>query len=61
MVDQLTFMLLREVAKLAARSLEGDEKTGANIILKALEAPLKTIAYNAGLGGRCYHQQGTRV
>ena len=40
----------KEVAKLAA-SLEGDEKTGANIILKALEAPLMTIAYNAGLEG----------
>jgi chaperonin GroEL len=40
----------KEVAKLAA-GLEGDEKTGANIILKALEAPLFTIAYNAGLEG----------
>lgn len=40
----------KEVAKLAA-SLEGDEKTGANIILKALEAPLRRIAENAGLEG----------
>ncbi len=32
-------------------SLDGDEKTGANIILKALESPLRTIAYNAGLEG----------
>ena len=40
----------KEVAKLAA-TLEGDEKTGANIILKALEAPLMTISYNAGLEG----------
>lgn len=40
----------KEVAKLAA-SLEGDEKTGANIILKALEAPLFRIAANAGLEG----------
>ena len=40
----------KEVAKLAA-TLEGDEKTGANIILKALEAPLSTIAHNAGLEG----------
>ncbi len=40
----------KEVAKMAA-TLEGDEKTGANIILKALEAPLKTIAQNAGLEG----------
>ncbi|MBE5961745.1 MAG: chaperonin GroEL [Lachnospiraceae bacterium] len=40
----------KEVAKLAA-GLEGDEKTGANIILKALEAPLNCIALNAGLEG----------
>ena len=40
----------KEVAKLADK-LEGDEKTGANIILKALEAPLYTIATNAGLEG----------
>ena len=40
----------KEVAKLAA-GLEGDEKTGANIILKALEAPLFRIAANAGLEG----------
>ena len=31
--------------------LEGDEKTGARIVLKALEAPMYTIAYNAGLEG----------
>jgi chaperonin GroEL len=31
--------------------LEGDEKTGANIVLKALEAPLYNIAVNAGLKG----------
>ena len=40
----------KKVAALAA-NWEGDEKTGANIILKALEAPLTTIAYNAGLEG----------
>ena len=40
----------KEVAKLAA-SLEGDERTGANIILAALEAPLRCIATNAGLEG----------
>ncbi len=40
----------KEVAKLAA-TLEGDEKTGANIILAALEAPLRCIATNAGLEG----------
>lgn len=31
--------------------LDGDEKTGAKIVLKALESPLFTIAYNAGLEG----------
>ncbi len=40
----------KEVAKLA-ESLEGDEKTGANIILKALESPLHHIVANAGLEG----------
>ena len=40
----------KEVAKLAV-SLEGDEKTGAQIVLKALEAPLYHIAANAGLEG----------
>lgn len=32
-------------------SLDGDEKTGAKIILKALEAPVRQIAENAGLEG----------
>ncbi len=32
-------------------SLDGDEKTGARIILKALEAPVRQIAENAGLEG----------
>ena len=35
----------------AVENLEGDEKTGAQIVLKALEAPLNQIAENAGLGG----------
>ncbi len=30
---------------------QGDEKTGANIVLKALEAPIRQIAYNAGIEG----------
>ncbi|MDD6334006.1 MAG: chaperonin GroEL [Clostridia bacterium] len=34
-----------------ADSLQGDEKTGAEIVAKALEAPLYTIASNAGLEG----------
>ena len=40
----------KEVAKLA-ETLEGDEKTGVKIVLKALEAPLFHIAANAGLEG----------
>ena len=41
---------IKKVEKLAA-TLEGDEKTGANIIIKALEAPLFHIVANAGLEG----------
>ena len=40
----------KKVAELV-ESLEGDEKTGAYVILKALEAPLFHIAANAGLEG----------
>ncbi|MBD5392868.1 MAG: chaperonin GroEL [Lachnospiraceae bacterium] len=40
----------KEVAKLAD-TLEGDEKTGAQIVLKALESPLYHIVANAGLEG----------
>ena len=40
----------KEVAKLAD-ALEGDEKTGAQLVLKALEAPLYHIVANAGLEG----------
>ena len=40
----------KKVSVLAA-SLSGDEKTGANVVLKALESPLYHIAANAGLEG----------
>jgi len=40
----------KKVAKVV-ETLEGDEKTGAQIVLKALEAPLFHIAANAGLEG----------
>ncbi|MBR5636801.1 MAG: chaperonin GroEL, partial [Pseudobutyrivibrio sp.] len=40
----------KKVAELAD-SLSGDERTGANVIVKALEAPLFYIAANAGLEG----------
>ena len=37
--------------KETVEGLDGDEKTGANIVLKALEAPIRQIAINAGLEG----------
>jgi len=37
--------------------LEGDEKTGASIILRSLEEPLRQLAYNAGLEGSVVVQQ----
>ena len=40
----------KEVAKLAD-TMQGDEKTGANIVLKALESPLFHIVANAGMEG----------
>lgn len=39
-----------EVAKLL-KTVKGDEKTGVEIIIKALEEPVKQIAFNAGLEG----------
>ncbi len=45
--------LLNVVDKVRAvvESLEGDEKTGAQIVLKSLEAPVRQIAINAGVDG----------
>ena len=40
-----------ENVKALTDSLDGDEKTGANIVLKALEEPIRQIAKNAGLEG----------
>ncbi len=48
--DLHTFMHPRRLQNWLA-TLEGDEKTGANVILKALEAPLFHISANAGLEG----------
>ena len=42
--------VISEVAKLT-EILEGDEETGVKIVLKALEAPVRQIAENAGLDG----------
>ena len=49
--DLLISTAAKEVAKIVAVTLDGDEKTGANVVLKALEAPLLRIAANAGLEG----------
>jgi chaperonin GroEL len=43
--------LLQAVSALDGLQLEGDEKTGANIIRRAIEEPLRQIANNAGLEG----------
>ena len=40
-----------DAVKAALDKLEGDERTGANIIVRALEEPLRQLAYNAGLEG----------
>jgi chaperonin GroEL len=48
-----------DVDKLAS-SLKGDEATGAKIVSKALEEPLKWIAINAGLEGSIMVQQAER-
>jgi chaperonin GroEL len=43
--------LLNAVASVKLDTLEGDERTGAAIIVRALEEPLRQLAYNAGLEG----------
>src|SRR6202049_3632721 len=40
-----------DAVRKAVESIEGDERTGAAIILKALEEPLRQLAYNGGLEG----------
>jgi chaperonin GroEL len=40
-----------DAVKTAVESLEGDEATGSRIILRALEEPLRQLAFNAGLEG----------
>ncbi len=40
-----------DTAKKGFETLEGDEKTGAAIILRSLEEPVRQLAYNAGLEG----------
>src|SRR5207244_12951286 len=43
--------LLQAAAAIKVDALEDDEKTGAKIVLRALEEPLRQIAENAGLEG----------
>jgi chaperonin GroEL len=43
--------LLNAAAAITLDDFEGDERTGAQIILRALEEPLRQLAYNAGLEG----------
>ncbi|MGL4819210.1 MAG: chaperonin GroEL, partial [Bacilli bacterium] len=43
--------LMNVYSKVAALELTGDEQTGVNIVLRALEAPVRQIATNAGLEG----------
>ncbi|WP_147536237.1 chaperonin GroEL [Bacillus marasmi] len=43
--------LLNVYNKVAAIEAQGDEATGVNIVLRAMEEPLRTIAHNAGLEG----------
>ncbi len=45
------YLLGAKAAAKVAEGLEGDEKTGANAVAKALEAPVMQIAANAGLQG----------
>jgi len=40
-----------DAVKATLEAMEGDEKTGAKIIIRALEEPLRQLAYNAGLEG----------
>lgn len=43
--------LVNVISVVAALELEGDEATGRNIVLRALEEPVRQIAYNAGYEG----------
>src|SRR4029079_18230536 len=46
-----------DAVKGAFAKSEGDEKTGAQIIMRALEEPLRQLAFNAGLEGSVVVQQ----
>ena len=46
-----TYIKIIEHLKEQTKNLTGDEKTGANIVAKALEAPVRQIAHNTGVDG----------
>tara|TARA_B100000676_G_scaffold313507_1_gene395756 strand:+ start:15997 stop:17619 length:1623 start_codon:yes stop_codon:yes gene_type:complete len=47
----VTLLRAQEAVETAAASLDGDVATGANLVARSLEGPLKQIAENAGLEG----------
>src|SRR5207249_1452451 len=47
----VALLIAADAVKKSVEAIEGDEKTGASIILKALEEPLRQLAYNGGLEG----------
>ncbi len=49
--------LLRAIDDVGNLKLKGDEKTGAEIVMRALEAPVRQLAFNAGLEGSVIVQQ----
>jgi chaperonin GroEL len=53
--------LLASGAAIKIDEFEGDEKTGAQIILRALEEPLRQLAYNAGMEGSVVIDQVRRA
>jgi len=56
----LALLRSRAAVDKAIKKLSGDEATGGNIVRKALEEPLKWIAFNAGLEGSVIIQQAER-
>jgi chaperonin GroEL len=56
----IALLRARPAVEAAVSKLTGDEATGANIVRKALEEPLKWIAFNAGLEGSVIIQQAER-
>ncbi len=51
------YVMAAKAAAKAAEELSGDEKTGAAIVAKALQAPIRQIAANAGLEGAVIYEK----